>query len=103
MFSEHHQAHAASPYFPSPFSRAAILPAALGPVYAAWMRFGFFMNWINTRFLLGLVFYAAMLPMGLFMKAMGGDPMARRYIDSAPSCRITKRAQSDNKHMEKPF
>ena len=36
---------------------ALLLPTTLKPVYIGWMKFGNMMNWINTRILLGIVFY----------------------------------------------
>jgi len=56
------------------------IPQALRPVYAIWMRFALVLGWINTRIILGLIFYLIFVPAGLVMRAFG-DPM-RRGIDS---------------------
>ena len=41
------------------------------------MKFGNVMNWINTRLILGVMFYGIFLPIGLCMRLFGKDPMQR--------------------------
>lgn len=77
-------------------------PRALDPVYRIWMMFGFVMNAIMSRIVLGLVFYAAVLPTGLLMRALG-----KRPLDGGPERRATSyRKPSSEKpaqHMQRPF
>ncbi|MEW6297931.1 MAG: SxtJ family membrane protein, partial [Thermodesulfobacteriota bacterium] len=44
---------------------ALVWPRGLGPVYRGWMTIGHALGWVNTRLLLGLVFYGLITPMGL--------------------------------------
>ncbi|MGD2075889.1 MAG: SxtJ family membrane protein [Gammaproteobacteria bacterium] len=81
---------------------ALLAPGSLRPVYAGWMKFGQVMNWINTRVILGILFYGVFLPFGLVMRLFGRDPMHRRR-DTAAS---TYRVKSDNHpkdNVERPF
>jgi hypothetical protein len=81
---------------------ALLAPVGLRPVYAGWMKFGQLMNWINTRLILGIVFFGVLLPVGLIMRLFGRDPM-RRGRDSEAS---TYRVKSDNDstdNVERPF
>lgn len=78
-----------------------VLPAALGPVYRVWMKFGHVMGAINTRLILGLLFYAVFTPVGLAMRLFRWDPMRRRP-SAGNSYRVASRARSPQ-HMEKPF
>jgi len=58
---------------------AWIVPVALLPVYRAWMLLAQGLLWINTRILLGLVFFLMVTPLGLLMRLFGRDPMERRF------------------------
>jgi len=77
-------------------------PMALRPVYHWWMRFGLFMSRITTPLIMGIVFYLVITPMGLVMRLMGKDYMARRLRDQAVSYRIESQA-TPPKRLEKPF
>ena len=81
---------------------ALIAPNSLQPVYAVWMRIGYAIGWINTRIILGLVFYFMILPMGLIMRMFGNDPMARKYDKSVASYRIRSTSEPKDR-LEKPY
>lgn len=81
---------------------ALLLPTTLKPVYIGWMKFGNIMNWINTRLILGIIFYGLILPFGLVMRLFGKDPMRRKLDNSAGSYRIqSQNATKDN--LEHPY
>ncbi|WP_290620370.1 SxtJ family membrane protein [Arsukibacterium sp. UBA4212] len=50
---------------------AGLWPTGLYYPYRAWMAFARVMAWINTRLLLGLVFYLLLLPLGLVLQLLG--------------------------------
>lgn len=83
-------------------SAAFLGPRSLGPVYRSWMAIGHLLGWINTRVLLGLLFYAVLVPTGLAMRAFGHDPMRRKLDADAHSYRVLSTEQADN-HFERPF
>lgn len=95
-----------------PWAVAAILvlwalaaPGSLNVVYRPWMKVGLCLGWVNTRIILGIVFWILILPLGILLrlfnekkvsKMIGGfDPSARTYW---VLCSPTYRA-----NMEKPF
>ena len=82
-------------------SLGLLAPAALGPVYRLWMKFGHVMGAINTRIILGLLFYVIFTPVGLAMRLFRWDPMRRRKSDGG-SYRVVNHPKSP-KHMERPF
>jgi len=51
---------------------------------------------------MGLVFYGVVTPMGLVMRLLGKDPLARRLKPEDPSYRIKSEA-THPKRLEKPF
>ena len=84
------------------FAWGLVAPITLRPFYRLWMRFGFVMNAIMTRIVLGLVFYAAFFPYGLVFRLLRKDPMHRIWENQLPSYRIKSRKTSA-KRMERPF
>jgi len=78
-----------------------VLPKILDPVYVVWMKFAHVLGWVNTRLILGLVFYTIFLPVSLVFKVIGKDPMAREFDKSMPTYR--KEPHHLESDMEKPF
>lgn len=79
-----------------------VLPRALRHPYRWWMALGHVLGWINTRILLGLVFYLLITPMGFVMRLFGHDPMRRRFDAGATSYRIGREARPGT-HMRQQF
>ena len=84
------------------FTWGLVAPNTLRPFYRLWMRFGFVMNAIMTRIVLGVVFYAVLLPYGLVFRLVRKDPMHRTWEHQLSSYRVKSRKTSA-RHMEKPF
>lgn len=85
------------------FVAAALLaPRALGPVYRLWMKIGQLLGWINTRIILGLVFFLVFAPVALLFKVLGKDMLKQRLDASASSYRIASE-QPPRDRMERPF
>jgi saxitoxin biosynthesis operon SxtJ-like protein len=57
---------------------AVAWPAALAVPNRLWMRLGLLLNRIVSPIALGLVFFLAILPTGLAMRALGKDPLRLR-------------------------
>lgn len=78
------------------------IPVVLKPLYALWMRLGHVLGWINTRIILGIVFFVFLFPLGFVMRLFGWDAMARKIDASTTSYRVeSKRAKSEQ--LEKPY
>tara|TARA_B100000886_G_scaffold340543_1_gene311046 strand:- start:5923 stop:6318 length:396 start_codon:yes stop_codon:yes gene_type:complete len=54
---------------------AAIKPNILFYPYLAWMKLGFLLGWINSKLILGLIFFLVLQPIALIMKLFGYDPL----------------------------
>ncbi len=81
---------------------AAAAPALLAPVYRGWMRFGHVLGWINTRIILGLMFFTVFLVVAVIMKLLRKDPLSRKLDKTLNSYRVPSEVRERN-HMEKPF
>jgi len=81
---------------------ALLAPRILAPVYRIWMTVGEALGWINTRIVLGVVFYGLITPMGLIRRLRTEDPMRRRHDPSAESYRVPKPPRPGT-HMNRQF
>jgi hypothetical protein len=77
-------------------------PASLFVVYRIWLKFGHVAGWINTRIILGIMFYFVFLPAGIIMRLLGKDPMARSLDSSMPSYRKVSDPITKD-HVERPY
>jgi Saxitoxin biosynthesis operon protein SxtJ len=83
-------------------SAGAIYPASLKYPFAIWSAVGKILGWINSRVVLGLLFYVAVTPIGFVMKLTGRDTMARKFNSDAQTYRVTSRRASIQS-LERPF
>ncbi len=77
-------------------------PDSLFAVYRAWMKFGHIAGWINTRIILGLMFYLIFFPVGVLLRILGKDPMNRKFDSTAKSYRIISEPVEKD-HIERPY
>lgn len=81
---------------------ALLAPMALQSIYLVWMKFGNIMHWLNSRIILGMLFYAIFLPMGLVMRLLGKDPMRRKLDSTLSSYRVVSEEQPKD-NVERPY
>jgi len=79
-----------------------VMPTALAPAYRAWMWLADVLGWINTRVILGVVFFVVFTPVGLVMRLLRHDPLRRRYEPLASTYRLTRSARRGD-HMRRQF
>ncbi|UVT16984.1 MAG: sxtJ [Nitrospira sp.] len=80
----------------------AVLPQSLTQVHRGWMKIGHVLGSINTRIILGIIYYLLITPMGLAMRLMGKDSMRRALAQDADTYRIV-RAPRPREHMRNQF
>ena len=80
----------------------AILPQILAPIHKGWMWVGHILGWINTRILLGIVFYLLITPIGLVFRLMGKDTMRQAFAESSTTYRVV-RSPRPHSHMKYQF
>ncbi len=81
---------------------AIVAPATLNLVYQIWMRIGLVLGWIQTRIILGVIFYAMVTPMGLMRRLLNRNPMMRRFDPNLPTYRQLSKLRT-RESMERPF
>ena len=77
-------------------------PLALTPLYHLWMQLGHLLEWLNSRLVLGFVFFLILTPMALVMKLLQRDTMARQFDPHRPSYRQRSRVR-EPQHLQKPY
>jgi len=78
-------------------------PRALKPVHRWWMRLGHALGWVNTRLLLGTVYFLVLTPIGAAMRLIGRDPLDRRLGDRASYWKPRGPTRDSKRSMELRF
>jgi len=81
---------------------AIIFPESLRKVNEIWLKVGNVLGWINSRIILGIMFYLLIFPIGLILKVFGKDAMNRKLDSNSDSYRRISK-QRERTHLEKPF
>lgn len=79
-----------------------IAPTALAPLFKIWMKVGHVMGWVNTRIILGILYFGLITPMGVVMRLFGWDSMRRAFSPNDESYRVVRHARPRN-HMTRQF
>lgn len=84
------------------FLAGVVYPRILFYPQKLWLKVGEILGWINSRIILGFIFFIVLTPIAAIMKMMRKDAMRRKPDPEAPSYRIESPERSIN-HMERPF
>ena len=77
-------------------------PRLLTPAYRGWMLFAEKFGWVNSRVLLGIIFYGILTPMGLVRRMAGKPSFTYGFDKQAKTYRVVKPPRSPG-HMAKTF
>ncbi len=80
----------------------SILPDTMAPVYKAWMTIGAALGWLNTRIILGILFFLIFLPVAILLKLLNKDAMTRKIHLPVTSYRVACHERKRD-HFEKPY
>ena len=78
------------------------VPSSLTHVYQAWMWVGHILGWINTRILLGVVFYGLITPIAIVYRLLGKDSMRQAFSEASTSYRVNRQPRPRT-HMNNQF
>jgi len=73
------------------FVSACLFPTALRPLNRMWFQFGLLLHKVVNPIVMAFVFFGAVLPTGLIMRAVGKDPMRLKCQPDANSYWIERR------------
>jgi len=80
----------------------AVMPQSLKHVFMAWVKAGHVLGAINTRIILGVIYYGLITPMALVMRLMGKDAMHRKLVREATTYRVIRHPRP-RYHMRNQF
>ena len=60
-----------------------VVPISIKPIYKVAIFIAHILGWINTRIILGLIYYLLFTPASLVMKLIGKDPLNRKFDKEA--------------------
>jgi hypothetical protein len=69
---------------------ALLFPKFLEPAYRGWMFVGHLLGWINTRIIMGMLFFTLFSMIGCILRLMGKDPMHRKMVPGAKTYRVPR-------------
>ncbi|RVU84204.1 sxtJ [Leucothrix sargassi] len=81
---------------------ALLKPMLLAPVNRVWLKLSIVLGWINTRLIMGVMYFFLIVPMGLVLKLLGKDPLSNQLLKDASSYRVISKVRK-KEHLEKPF
>jgi hypothetical protein len=81
---------------------ALLAPRILAPAHRAWMALGDALGWVNTRVVLGLIFFGVVTPTGFVLRLAGRDPMQRAFDANATTYRVPRKTRP-GVHMTRQF
>lgn len=84
------------------FLIAFFLPKSLKFIYTPWMKLGVILGWVNTRIILGFIFFFIMTPISLVLRCIKHDPLNRTLDNNIPTYKIKSEHQKID-HMERPY
>lgn len=79
-----------------------IKPVLLGPVNRIWLKISDVLGWVNTRLVMGVIFFLLIVPIGLVMRIFTKDPLNNNWSSTQKSYRIVTKVRN-KEHLEKPF
>lgn len=83
---------------------ALLVPASLAPLNRLWTKFGLLLHRVLNPIILGIMFFATIVPIGLIMRLFRKDLLRLRFDDEAPSYWIERRPIGpDPKSLDRQF
>ena len=82
---------------------AALIPRAAMFFHKWWMTLAGFLGYVNSRILLGVIFYLMVAPIGFIVRLSGHDPLARRRGIEPSYWRRREKTRQSREDYERAF
>lgn len=69
---------------------AFLKPELLAPLNRLWHHFGLLLGKVTTPIVMGVVYYTTIVPIGIWLRLRGRDPLRLRWDAQAPSYWLTR-------------
>ncbi|MGH7046407.1 MAG: SxtJ family membrane protein [Stellaceae bacterium] len=74
---------------------ALFAPSLLGPLNRTWRRFGLLLSKLTTPFVMGLLFFVVLTPLGFAMRLSGKDPLRLHFEPQSLSYWLARQEQGE--------
>jgi hypothetical protein len=81
---------------------AMAFPKMLALPHRGWMGLSEILSWINTRIILGVVFFLLLTPIGIIRRMFGKDPMGAKVKPEENTYRIARQTRPAS-HMTRQY
>jgi saxitoxin biosynthesis operon SxtJ-like protein len=81
---------------------AVVFPTILFWPHKGWMALAHILGWINTRIILGIVFYTIITPIGFIRGWLGKDPMGRNLRPDLNTYRVPRTSRPAS-HLKRQY
>ena len=79
-----------------------LFPTGLRPFYRFWIRLSHALGFVNTRIILGAVFFVMFVPFSFILWVLRKDPLARKWDEKLDSYRVKSRV-NNIEQLERPY
>jgi hypothetical protein len=73
---------------------ALVAPGSLRPIHRMWMVLANALGWVNTRVVLGAIFFGLITPVGLIRRVLHHDPLGRGFKADVETYRVPQHPRS---------
>jgi hypothetical protein len=80
-----------------------VAPLALRPLWVVLMAIAWPIGFVVSRVALGIVYFGVLTPIGLLFRALGRDPLARRFEPDRPSYWVARKPVTDVRRYFRQF
>jgi hypothetical protein len=81
---------------------ALVYPKSLFWPHKGWMAVGHVLGWVNTRIILGIVFFGIVTPFGIIRRMLGKDSMGRRTRPELDTYRVIRQPRPAS-HLKRQY
>ncbi len=78
-----------------------VAAARLGPIYRAWMALALAISRLTTPLFMGVVYFGVVTPIGVAMRLLGRDPLARQR--GTPTYWVDRPADARRSDLRRQF
>ena len=78
------------------------LPQILRPAYRVWMVIGFALGWVNSRIIMGIVFFMVITPVAGVLRILKKVPINLGFDKTQNTYRVNREARASS-HMKNQF
>jgi hypothetical protein len=71
-------------------------PGLFRPIFVAWMAAAYPIGWVVSHLVLAILYFGVLTPIGLALRLLGRDPMARRWDRGATTYWTPHRQPDDD-------